>query len=179
MTRSDAKVSISVVILTPRSKLSAASPIVAAKWRASSFMALSKGNKLNQPMIESQVDSLLARDVQQLVNNLFGRTDTVTLAESQRSQLRDIVTSAWELNHVLKGEVITLGDFRPVYVENGTTFDPKTMSEFEPDRRRKPGDVAIYTVRLGLTLSHSKGAGRDTRPAIICPVTVITSTIFG
>ncbi|CEL54820.1 hypothetical protein RSOLAG1IB_11765 [Rhizoctonia solani AG-1 IB] len=156
-----------------------ASPIVAAKWRASSFMALSKGNKLNQPMIESQVDSLLARDVQQLVNNLFGRTDTVTLAESQRSQLRDIVTSAWELNHVLKGEVVTLGDFRPVYVENGTTFDPKTMSEFEPDKRRKPGDVAIYTVRLGLTLSHSKGAGRDTRPAIICPVTVITSTIFG
>ncbi|CAE6435885.1 unnamed protein product [Rhizoctonia solani] len=155
-----------------------ASPIVATKWRASSFLALSKGNRFNQPMIENQVESLLAGDIQQLVNNLFGHIDTVTLVESQRAQLQNIVTSAWDLNHVMKGEVVTLGDFRPLCVENGTPFDPKTMSEFEPDKRRKPGDVAIYTVRLGLALSYSKGVEQDARPAIICPATVVTSTIF-
>ncbi|KAF8754977.1 hypothetical protein RHS01_05540 [Rhizoctonia solani] len=155
-----------------------ASPIVASKWRANSFMALSKGNKLDQSMIESQVESLLAGDIQQLVNNLFGHSGVVTITDGQRSQLRNIVTSAWELNYVLKGEAVTLGDFQPLYVKSGTPFDSKAMVEFEADKKKKPGDVAIYTIRLGLTLSHSKGARQDAKPVVICPATVVTPRIF-
>ncbi|KAF8713398.1 ATP binding, partial [Rhizoctonia solani] len=155
-----------------------ASPIVASKWRANSFMALSKGNKLDQSMIESQVESLLAGDIQQLVNNLFGHSGVVTITDGQRSQLRNIVTSAWELNYVLKGEAVTLGDFQPLYVKSGTPFDSKAMVEFEANKKKKPGDVAIYTIRLGLTLSHSKGARQDAKPVIICPATVVTPRIF-
>ncbi|ELU42319.1 AIG1 domain-containing protein [Rhizoctonia solani AG-1 IA] len=154
------------------------SPIVASKWRANSFMALSKGNKLDQSMIESQVESLLAGDIQQLVNNLFGHSGVVTITDGQRSQLRNIVTSAWELNYVLKGEAVTLGDFQPLYVKSGTPFDSKAMVEFEADKKKKPGDVAIYTIRLGLTLSHSKGARQDAKPVVICPATVVTPRIF-
>ncbi|KAJ1303489.1 hypothetical protein OPQ81_011676 [Rhizoctonia solani] len=154
------------------------SPTVAAKWRASSFVALSKGNKLEKPIMEEQVESLVAGDIQQLFNNLFGRDNEVTLTESQRRQLQDVVAMAWELNYMLKGEVVTLGDFQPLCYARGVPFDPKTMVEFEPDRKRKPGNVAICTVRLGLSLSYSKGAGKDASPVIVYPATVVTQTVY-
>ncbi|CAE6469439.1 unnamed protein product [Rhizoctonia solani] len=154
-------------------------PIVAAKWRACSFMALSKGNKLDKPTIESQVNNLVTDDIQPLLNNLFGQSNPVALTETQRDQLQELVTIAWELNHVLKGEVVTLGDFLPLCCQRGVPFDSKTMVEFEASKKRKPGSIAICTIRLGLTLSHSKGAGKDTSPSVICPATVVTPTIYG
>ncbi|CAE7056620.1 unnamed protein product [Rhizoctonia solani] len=155
------------------------SPIVAAKWRANSFMALSKGNKPDRIVIEAQVEDLVTGGIQLLLNNLFGQSNAIGLTETQRSQLQDVVTIAWELNHILKGEVITLGDFLPLCCEGGVPFDPKTMVEFEASKKRKPGSIAICTIRLGLTLSHSKGAGKDTSPSVICPATVVTPTIYG
>ncbi|CAE6498273.1 unnamed protein product [Rhizoctonia solani] len=136
-------------------------PFVASKWRASSFIALSKGGKLDKATIESQVESFVAEDIQPLLHNLFGQNDAAALTENHRSQLQDIVTAAWKLNHVLKGEVVTLGDFQPQCYEGGTPFDRKTMIEFEPDKKRGPGDVVICTIRLGLALSYSRGAGKD------------------
>ncbi|CEL54217.1 hypothetical protein RSOLAG1IB_11615 [Rhizoctonia solani AG-1 IB] len=155
------------------------SPTVAAKWRASSFVALSQGNKFNHSVIESQVESLVMSDIQQLLSNIFGGADTVTLTDDQRKKLQDIVTLAWEFNYMLKGEVVTLGDFQPLCYERGTPFNPKTMVEFEPDKKRKPGDIAISTVRLGITLSYSKGIAQHAGPLIVCPATVITSSIYG
>ncbi|CCO35407.1 hypothetical protein BN14_09525 [Rhizoctonia solani AG-1 IB] len=143
------------------------SPTVAAKWRASSFVALSQGNKFNHSVIESQVESLVMSDIQQLLSNIFGGADTVTLTDDQRKKLQDIVTLAWEFNYMLKGEVVTLGDFQPLCYERGTPFNPKTMVEFEPDKKRKPGDIAISTVRLGITLSYSKGIAQHAGPLIL------------
>ncbi|CAE6440507.1 unnamed protein product [Rhizoctonia solani] len=142
------------------------SPTVAAKWRASTFMALSKGNKLDKPTIGAQVEGFITEDVQPLLNNLFGQSNAVALTEAQRDQVQDVITAAWELNHVLKGEVVTLGDFLPLCCERGALFDPKTMVEFEASKKRKPGSVAICTIRLGLTLSHTKGAGKDGSPSV-------------
>ncbi|KEP54007.1 AIG1 domain protein [Rhizoctonia solani 123E] len=141
-------------------------PVVAAKWRACSFMALSKGSKLDKPVIGNQVENLIKEDIQPLLNNLFGQGDAIALTEAQRGQLQDVITVAWELNHVLKGEVVTLGDFVPLCCERGVPFDSKTMVEFEANKKRKPGSVAICTVRLGLTLSHAKGAGKDGSPSV-------------
>ncbi|EUC54015.1 AIG1 domain protein, putative, partial [Rhizoctonia solani AG-3 Rhs1AP] len=143
------------------------SPTVAAKWRASTFMALSKGNKLDKPTIGAQVEGFITEDVQPLLNNLFGQSNAVALTEAQRDQVQDVITAAWELNHVLKGEVVTLGDFLPLCCERGALFDPKTMVEFEASKKRKPGSVAICTIRLGLTLSHTKGAGKDGSPSVL------------
>ncbi|KDN40996.1 hypothetical protein RSAG8_07702, partial [Rhizoctonia solani AG-8 WAC10335] len=154
-------------------------PVVAAKWRACLFMALSKGNKLDKPAIEAQVESLVTEDIQPLLNNLFGQGNTAALTETQRGQLQGVITVAWELNHALKGEVVTLGDFLPLCCERGVPFDPNTMVEFEASKKRKPGSVAICTIRLGLTLSHAKGAGKNGSPSVVCPATVVTPTIYG
>ncbi|KAG8712292.1 hypothetical protein FRC11_000510, partial [Ceratobasidium sp. 423] len=153
-------------------------PIVAAKWRASSFLALSKGIRLDKATIESQVESLVAEDIQPLLHNLFGQNDAATLTENHRGQLQAIMTVAWEFNHVLKGEVVTLGDFQPQRYEPGVPFDSKTMIEFEPNKKRGPGDVVICTVRLGLTLSSSRGAGKDATPLVIVPPTVVTPMLY-
>ncbi|CUA67156.1 Coiled-coil domain-containing protein 77 [Mus musculus] [Rhizoctonia solani] len=153
--------------------------VVAAKWRACTFMALSKGNKLDKPAIEGHVENLIKEQIQPLFNNLFGQSNSVALTDDQRSQLQDVITAAWELNHILKGEVVTLGDFLPLCCERGVPFDPKTMVEFEASKKRKPGSIAICTIRLGLTLSYAKGSGKNSVPSVVCPATVITPTIHG
>ncbi|CAE6506311.1 unnamed protein product [Rhizoctonia solani] len=154
-------------------------PNIAARWRASTFTALSDGHKLDKPTIEGLVENLVSGDIQQIFNNLFGENNVVTLIESQRNQLQDVITLAWEFNYLLKGEVVALGDFQPVYHECGVPFDPKTMVGFEPNQQRKPNDVAICTVELGMVLYYSKGAENNASPSVVCQATVVTPAIYG
>ncbi|KAH7336862.1 hypothetical protein B0J17DRAFT_665151 [Rhizoctonia solani] len=155
-----------------------ASPAVAAKWRMSTFMALSMGNKLHESAIDKQVENLVSEDIQLLLNNIFGRDNPVTLTDSHRSQLRGIITSAWEFNYVLKAEVLALGDFQPFFCEPGVPFNPTSMVAFEPNQRAVP-DVALSTVKLGLTLSYSKESGKDANPSVILKATVVTPAVYG
>ncbi|CAE6473525.1 hypothetical protein ACGC1H_005434 [Rhizoctonia solani] len=154
-------------------------PNIAARWRASAFKALSDGHKIDESTVESLVENLASGDIQQIFNNLFGESNAVTLTESQRNQLQDVVILAWEFNYLLKGEVVALGDFQPVYHECGVPFDQKTMIGFEPNQQRKPDDVAICTVELGMVLYYSKGAEKDASPSVVCPATVVTPAIYG
>ncbi|CAE6485261.1 unnamed protein product [Rhizoctonia solani] len=157
-----------------------ASPAVAAKWRMSTFLALSMGQKLHESAINEQVNSLVTGSggIQELLNNIFGRSNPVTLADNHRSQLRDIFTLAWEFNHVLKAEVLALGDFQPLFCEPGIPFDPTRMVAFEPNQRAVP-EVALSTVKLGLTLSYSKESGNDANPSVILQATVVTPAVYG
>ncbi|CUA77230.1 hypothetical protein RSOLAG22IIIB_06585 [Rhizoctonia solani] len=154
-------------------------PNIAARWRASTFIALCDGHKLDEPSIKDIVESLASGDIQQLLNNLFGETNAVALTEDQRNQLQDIVKLAWEFNYLIKGEVVALGDFQLLYHEHGVPFDPKTMAGFEPGQQRKPDDVALCTVEFGIALRYSKGAENDAGPSVVCQATVVTPAIYG
>ncbi|CAE6537627.1 unnamed protein product [Rhizoctonia solani] len=157
------------------------SPTVAAKWRESTFMALSEGHEFDKPAIEAQVKNLVSGDIQHLLCNIFGPSTDIALPEYLCSQLRDIVTLAWELNYLLKGEVLALGDFQPLCHEYGVPFDPKTMVGLEPHKQRNPDDIviALCTVELGLIRYYSKGVENDTNPSVVCQAKVVTPAIYG
>lgn len=155
---------------------------VAAKWRASSFVALSREEQpeARSGVIEAQIEHILKGDISKLIDNFFGQEkDDALLSEQQQQRLRKIVVSAWEWNDVLKGDVVTLGDFQTTFYGPGVPFDTQSMLELEPDKsRRSLPETVICTTGLGLSLSHSK-ANRDVPgPVVVYQATVATECFY-
>jgi hypothetical protein len=159
----------------------AAPPTIAAKWRANSFIALAKGKdvKASESIINAQVEKIIKDDLLKLFNNLLGQERNITLTEQQQDRLKEIVVSAWEWTYVLKGDVVTLGDFQPTFYERGSPFVPTNMQEFEPNKKRKSApEVAICTIGLGLLCFHSKTMGDSSEPLVVCKATVVTEPLY-
>lgn len=160
-----------------------APPTIAAKWRASSFIALSEGKnlKITNPAIADvdQVEAIVMDDISKLFDNFFGPARPVGLVEHQRDRLRQVLASGLEWNSVLKGEVIMLGDFQPIFYERGSKFSPDNMLEFEADKKRKlPPGVAICTIGLGLALLHTKEQGDNPQKTVVHKPMIVTEHLY-
>lgn len=159
------------------SELSLEHPTVAAKWRASSFSAISlrSGSETRDKSITQYVEQIASHDLARLLKGVYGQQTGLKLTERQCDRLREFVTLAWDWNEVLKGSVIFLGDFQPVAYANGSPFNPTRMEEFERDKAEKRDpEVAMCTIGLGLTVSRSKVKGDVPEEEVVCRASVVT-----
>lgn len=150
---------------------------VAAKWRASAFLALSQPGEssMRTKFIGNFVEQIVTTNINALLKAYFGEQADIKLAEEENKLLDHIVSSAWDWNQVLRGSVIVLGDFQPRAYANGVPFDSHLMAEFEPGRDKKVvPDIAICTIGLGLVVSRPKVKGGILEEETVYQALVVT-----
>ncbi|KAG9083453.1 hypothetical protein FS749_006020 [Ceratobasidium sp. UAMH 11750] len=154
---------------------------IASKWRANSFLALSKSNdtEIRAQYVHNYIENIRTQDLDVLFSNFFDKKKGVSLADSYEEELEKLVSLAWDWNHVLKGSVVVLGDFQPTIYENGAPFDPGCMVDFEPDRKsKKVPSTALCTIGFGLMASRSKDKGNVLDDVVVCKASVVTEHVY-
>ncbi|KAG9126353.1 hypothetical protein FRC07_003746 [Ceratobasidium sp. 392] len=153
----------------------------ASKWRANSFLAVSKNNdsEVRTQHIRTHVENIKTQDFAGLFAGFFDEDTNVSLEGSHDEELERLVSLAWDWNHILKGSVVMLGDFQPTVYDNGVPFDPSCMADFEPKKgSKKVPQTALCTIGLGLKVSRSKVKGSAVDDTIICKASVVTEHIY-
>ncbi|KAG8792438.1 hypothetical protein FRC12_006085 [Ceratobasidium sp. 428] len=154
---------------------------IAAKWRANSFLALSKGDdaEIRAQYVRKYIQEITTQDLDVLFTGYFGENIKVSLSDSHSKALEQLFSLAWGWNHTLKGGVVMLGDFMPVVYESGAPFDPTYMQDFEPKKKlKKQPTTALCTVGLGLMLSRSRAKGESPDSTLVCKTSVVTELIY-
>lgn len=148
---------------------------LSAKWRANAFLAIERGDpNLRIGLINKYFEAAIA-DIHLLLAAFFGEQTEIKLAEQDYNCLRDVISSAWDWNLVLRGTVIVLGDLQPTIYPTCSPFDPTTMAEFEPRKSKKvPPGIAMCTIALGLTASRLRVIGGVPRDEVVCKASVVT-----
>ncbi|KAG8740460.1 hypothetical protein FRC10_004287 [Ceratobasidium sp. 414] len=154
---------------------------IASKWRANSFLALSKSNdpEIRAKYVRKYIESIKTQDLDVLFANFFDENKGVSLADLHDKELEKLVSLAWDWNRTLKGSVVVLGDFQPIAYESGVLFDPNRMVDFEPDRKsKKVPSTALCTIGFGLMVSRSKDKGNILDDMVVCKATMVTEHAY-
>ncbi|QRV77748.1 AIG1 domain-containing protein [Ceratobasidium sp. AG-Ba] len=154
---------------------------VAGRWRASTFNNM---HKYESPEAITQevdlvVQEFLNGSLAPLVLSFFGEKSGVDLERHHLDGLIKLFRTAWDLNSMLKGEVIMLGDFYPTYYSPTHRFDANLMAEFEPASSDLSHTGPILgTLGLGLLVSRAVGDGKPPDVTVILKATVATTRLY-
>jgi hypothetical protein len=149
-------------------------------WRKNSFNSIShqiSPTKLVQ--LQAKLANTIASDnLGPLLKCFFGPSASVVLEKQHITLINELVSLAWNLNSLLKGSIVILGDFRPMAYRYGSTFDVKYMSEFEGKRGEKIPEHILSTIGLGMTLLRARGGEEEPEQIILCKALVASEKLF-
>ncbi|KAG8742802.1 hypothetical protein FRC11_014134 [Ceratobasidium sp. 423] len=151
---------------------------VAGKWRSSTFKSIyiPPNADATESMLGEIRTEFLSTRLNPLIIHLFGEIDN-PLEEHHLDHLRELIKVAWDWNAKLKGDVITLGDFRmPAYKGH---FHPEYMEEFEPDATKPQAQYVLGTLGLALISQQAVGGGQPPEETVVCKALVATENLYG
>ncbi|KAG8762597.1 hypothetical protein FRC11_008552 [Ceratobasidium sp. 423] len=142
---------------------------VAGSWRRDTFNSISRNPAFGgqgQPDSE-RMHRLITEALSTLLGKIVGIPPYEIIKEYTKV-LGKVIAKAEQLNRLLKGEVVLLGDFQLVAFPFGEAFRPEYMSEVN-SRPKKPNhpEVILATIGLGLIKSYAIGGGRKPEEVVL------------
>ncbi|KAG8752995.1 hypothetical protein FRC11_007823 [Ceratobasidium sp. 423] len=155
--------------------------LVAGRWRRETFNAMDRISaiKIGEPPIPKLHD-ILADSLNDLLKCCSTPTFKAQLTEEEKKHLIKLADKAEELNLLVKGRVVYLGDLQPVVFSCGEAFQHSSMSELQTDQRSKQTgnpEAILATTALGLVKKYALGGGRDPEETVIRKATIISERV--
>lgn len=154
---------------------------MAGRWRRDSFNSISTGSaSCSRTYINTTrrviIESLLALAGIE-ANSL--RSVSGQLTQEHERQLTKLISMAESWNRLVKGSVVSHGDFQPIIFPYSCDFQPSHMSEYavKPNNTDYPR-ISLATVELGLINRYAVGGNREPEVTVVRRATIVSEKLL-
>lgn len=153
---------------------------VAGRWRKDAFNAISNTMSSDHQTRVNTIYEAIVGSLRKLLESYFSPLSSNSLNEEHEITLKKLANMAEGLNQLLKGDIVFLGDFRPMAYPSGSDFQPDFMSE--PGGARSEGtespQTILATVELGLVKHFALGGNQEPQKIVVRNASIVSDRIY-
>ncbi|CEL54215.1 hypothetical protein RSOLAG1IB_11613 [Rhizoctonia solani AG-1 IB] len=152
---------------------------VAGRWRRDAFKAIERSLSSKTKQTSSSIHQNLVESLDTLLKICSRSPAELQLSPEQKTEITKLGNKAEELNQLVKGTVVYLGDYQPTMYMCGDAFQASHMSELQtgPKPKKDHPPAILATVTLGLVKKCAVGGGRSPEETVVCTAAVVSERV--